>query len=121
MIRFIAWYALKLVWGAIGHDLLIPNIESSTILSNDVAKDIYFSKNSELSDSVERLKEHNKDIEAEKDSEEQLKLSCDFIEWFIGFTDTEGCFQITPQRSGSAFEFRFSFGLHLFIFLLFEK
>ena len=25
----------------------------------------------------------------------------------------EGCFQITPQKSGNAFEFRFSFGLHI--------
>ena len=45
--------------------------------------------------------------------DKQFYLSSDFIEWFVGFTDAEGCFQITPQRSGNAFEFRISFGLHI--------
>ena len=45
--------------------------------------------------------------------EKQDNLSYEFIDWFRGFTDAEGCFQITPQRSGNAFEFRFSFGLHI--------
>lgn len=45
--------------------------------------------------------------------EKQDNLSYEFIDWFRGFTDAEGCFKITPQRSGSAFEFRFSFGLHI--------
>ena len=34
------------------------------------------------------------------------------IDWFRGFTEAEGCLQITSQRSGNAFEFRFSFDLH---------
>jgi hypothetical protein len=45
--------------------------------------------------------------------EKQDNLSYEFIDWFRGFTDAKGCFQITPQRSGNAFEFRFSFGLHI--------
>jgi len=45
-------------------------------------------------------------------TEKPDNLSYEFIDWFRGFTDAEGCFQIT-QRSGNAFEFRFSFGLHI--------
>lgn len=45
----------------------------------------------------------------------KISLSLDFIEWFRGFTDAEGCFQITAQASGQRkyFEFRYSIGLHL--------
>jgi hypothetical protein len=39
-------------------------------------------------------------------------LALDFIEWFRGFTDAEGCFHIYKRR-GNSFEFRFSIGLHI--------
>ena len=39
-------------------------------------------------------------------------LTLDFIEWFRGFTDAEGCFHIYKRR-GNYFEFRFSIGLHI--------
>jgi len=43
---------------------------------------------------------------------EQLVLSRDFIEWFRGFTDAEGCFLII-YRDGNTFEFEFSIKLHI--------
>lgn len=45
----------------------------------------------------------------------RISLSLDFIEWFRGFTDAEGCFQIIAQASGQRkyFEFRYSIGLHI--------
>lgn len=39
-------------------------------------------------------------------------LSPEFIEWFRGFVDAEGCFHIYKRR-GNSFEFRFSIGLHI--------
>lgn len=41
-----------------------------------------------------------------------LKISCDFIEWFRGFTDAEGCFLVSPNR-GSSFTFKFKIKLHI--------
>lgn len=45
----------------------------------------------------------------------RINLSIDFIEWFRGFTDAEGCFQVTMQSLGNGkyFEFRYSIGLHI--------
>lgn len=39
-------------------------------------------------------------------------LSKDFIDWFRGFVDAEGCFLIL-HRKGSTFEFEFSIKLHI--------
>nr|AVD96818.1 double-motif LAGLIDADG homing endonuclease [Ophiostoma novo-ulmi subsp. novo-ulmi] len=41
-----------------------------------------------------------------------LATATDFIEWFRGFTDAEGCFHIRKNK-GNSFEFRFSIGLHI--------
>ena len=41
---------------------------------------------------------------------QQLTLSLDFIEWFRGFTDAEGCFLYSRSRYRC---FRFSIGLHI--------
>ena len=43
-------------------------------------------------------------------SERKLNVSREFIEWFRGFTDAEGCFRI--KRSGKNFSFCFSISLH---------
>jgi hypothetical protein len=43
---------------------------------------------------------------------DKLDFSHEFIEWFIGFTDAEGCFLITPNKSQS-FIFRFKISLHI--------
>lgn len=40
----------------------------------------------------------------------KLNLSREFLEWFRGFTDAEGCFRI--KRSGKSFSFCFSISLH---------
>lgn len=47
--------------------------------------------------------------------DKKLNLSYKFIEWFRGFTDAEGCFQIIQQSSGDGkyFEFRYSISLHI--------
>lgn len=42
--------------------------------------------------------------------DQQIALSYDFIEWFRGFTDAEGCFLIA--KSGNTFAFRFLIKLH---------
>ena len=43
---------------------------------------------------------------------DKLVLSHDFLEWFRGFTDAEGCFLITPNKANS-FIFRFKINLHV--------
>lgn len=43
-------------------------------------------------------------------SQGKLILSREFLEWFRGFTDAEGCFRI--KRSGKGFSFCFSISLH---------
>lgn len=50
--------------------------------------------------------------QAEKVKIKNIFLSLDFIEWFRGFTDAEGCFHIYKRR-GNSFEFRYSIGLHI--------
>jgi len=42
---------------------------------------------------------------------QQIILSIDFIEWFRGFTDAEGCFLIV--KTGNTFAFRFVIKLHM--------
>lgn len=42
---------------------------------------------------------------------QQIVLSCDFIEWFRGFTDAEGCFLVV--KIGNNFAFRFLIKLHV--------
>lgn len=39
-------------------------------------------------------------------------LSQDFLEWFAGFTDSEGCFRIA-RKKGNTFEFIFQIRLHI--------
>jgi len=41
----------------------------------------------------------------------QIVLSTEFIEWFRGFTDAEGCFLLV--KTGNNFAFRFLIKLHL--------
>ena len=39
-----------------------------------------------------------------------------FIEWFVGFTEAEGCFKIKPRyRDGIIISFLFEFEIHLHI------
>lgn len=39
-----------------------------------------------------------------------------FIEWFVGFTEAEGCFKIKPRyRDGRIISFQFEFEIHLHI------
>lgn len=42
---------------------------------------------------------------------QQIVLSRDFIEWFRGFTDAEGCFLVA--NTGNTFAFRFLIKLHV--------
>lgn len=53
-----------------------------------------------------------KSSQADKVEIQKKSLSLDFLEWFRGFTDAEGCFHIYKRR-GNSFEFRFSIGLHI--------
>lgn len=41
----------------------------------------------------------------------EMVLSKEFIEWFRGFTDAEGCFMLS-RNSKSSFKFTFTIGLH---------
>ena len=43
----------------------------------------------------------------------KIKLFCNFIKCFKGFTDAEDCLQITKERFREFFKFRFSIGLHI--------
>ena len=36
----------------------------------------------------------------------------EFIQWFVGFTDAEGCFSIVKENNGQNFSLRFSIELH---------
>ena len=39
-----------------------------------------------------------------------------FIQWFVGFTEAEGCFKIKPRyREGKFISFQFEFEIHLHI------
>jgi hypothetical protein len=53
-------------------------------------------------------------MEIPGDTAKEIVLSKNFIEWFRGFTDAEGCFTIrkTPNRRNS-YQFNFAIGLHL--------
>lgn len=43
---------------------------------------------------------------------DNLVLSRDFLEWFRGFTDAEGCFLVSPNKA-SSFTFKFKIKLHI--------
>ncbi len=43
---------------------------------------------------------------------EQLVLSRDFVEWFRGFTDAEGCFNVLGIKGSNYYSFRFILRLH---------
>lgn len=88
------------------------------LLPNCVAKNNYLYIYSKFNNLVERLEVYNKDIEV--NNKDQLQLSSEFIEWLICFTDAEGCFHVAFQISGNAYEFRFSFCLHIYKHLVLD-
>lgn len=68
-----------------------------------------------LINDVGLIKDHNDPelVSVELSNGEPLVLTREFIEWFRGFTDAEGCFQIYEAAKGSSFGFTFGIWLHV--------
>lgn len=68
-----------------------------------------------LINNVGLIKDHNDPelVSVELSNGEPLVLTREFIEWFRGFTDAEGCFQIYEAAKGSSFGFTFGIWLHV--------